>query len=105
MVANPSKFQLIFLSKFKNLMKNMIFAWKTIKSVKLHVNYTKNNNFKRHIKIICCKAINKTKAPFHIRKFLFLSKHKYFQRYIFYPTLDSAHSFRCSAAKLVTVLL
>ena len=32
MVANPSKFQLMFLSKYKNTEKNMSFDGKTIKS-------------------------------------------------------------------------
>ena len=32
MVANPSKFQLMFLSKYKNIEKNMSFDGKTIKS-------------------------------------------------------------------------
>ena len=32
MVVNPSKFQLMFLSKYKNIEKNMAFDGKTIKS-------------------------------------------------------------------------
>ena len=32
MVANPSKFELLFLSKYQNIEKNMSFDGKTIKS-------------------------------------------------------------------------
>ena len=57
MVANPSKFQLIFLSKYKNIEKNMSFDGKTIKSSDtvelLGITLDKN---------ICHKANNKTKA-------------------------------------------
>ena len=66
MVANPSKFELMFLSKYKNIEKNMSFDGKTIKSSDtvelLGVTLNKNINFKRHIQNICRKANNKTKA-------------------------------------------
>ena len=78
MVANPSKFQLMFLSKYKNIEKNMPFDGKTIKSSDtvelLGITLEKNINFKRHIQNICHKANNKTKALFRIRKFLNLEQ-------------------------------
>ena len=71
MVANPLKFQLMFLSKYKNIKKNMSFDGKTIKSsdtVELFgITLDKNVSFKRHIQNICHKA-NKTKALFRIKK-------------------------------------
>ena len=81
MVANPSKFQLMFLSKYKNIEKNMSFDGKTIKSSDavelLGITLDKNINFKRHTQNICRKANNKTKALLGIRKFLTLNKCKY----------------------------
>ena len=66
MVANPSKFQLMFLLKYKNIEKNMSFDGKTIKSSDtvelLGTTLDKNINFKRHIQNICRKANNKTKT-------------------------------------------
>ena len=74
MIANPSKFQLMFLSKYKNIEKNMSFDGKTIKSSDtvelLGITLDKNINFKWDIKNICDKANTKTKALLHIRKFL-----------------------------------
>ena len=62
MVANPSKFQLMFLSKYKNIEKSMSFDGKTIESsdiVKLlGITLDKNINFKRHIQNIFHKANN-----------------------------------------------
>ena len=81
MVANPSKFQLMFLSKYKNIEKNMSFDGKTIKSSDtvelLGITLDKNINFKRHIQNICHKANNTIKTFFLIRKFLNAKKHKY----------------------------
>ena len=78
MVANLSKFQLMFLSKYKNIEKNMSLDGKTIKSSDtvelLGISLDKNINFKRHIQNICHKTSNKTKALFHIRKFLNLEQ-------------------------------
>ena len=78
MVANPSKFQFMFLSKYKNIEKNMSFDGKTIKSSDtvelLGITLDKNINFKRHIQNICRKANNKTKALLRIRKFLNLEQ-------------------------------
>ena len=78
MVANPSKFQLLFLSKYKNIEKNMSFDGKTIKSSDtvelLGITQDKNINFKRRIQIICRKANNKTNALLRIRKFLKLEQ-------------------------------
>ena len=78
MVANPSKFQLMFLSKYKNIEKNMSFDGKTIKSSDtvelLGITLDKNINFNRHIQHICQKANNKTKALFRTRKFLNLEQ-------------------------------
>ena len=71
MVANPSKFQLMFLSKYKNI-------GKTIKSSDtvelLGITLDKNINFKRDMQNICHKANHKTKALFGIRKFLNLEQ-------------------------------
>ena len=73
MVAYPSKFQLMFLSKSKNIEENMSFDGKTIKSLDtaelLGITLDKNIKFKRHMQNICPKANNKTKALFRIRKF------------------------------------
>ena len=78
MVANPSKFQLMFLSKYKNIEKNMSLDGKTIKSSDtvelLGIILDKNINFKRHTQNICRKANNKTKALLGIRKFLNLEQ-------------------------------
>ena len=80
-VANLSKFQLMFLSKYKNIEKNMSFDGKTIKSSDtielLGITLNKNINFKRHIQNICRKANNKTKALLRIRKFLNLEQGQY----------------------------
>ena len=73
MVANPSNFQLMFLSKYKNVEKNMSFDEKTTKSsdtVELLGNtFDKNINFKRYIQNICRKAKNKTNICLRIRTF------------------------------------
>ena len=65
MVANLSKFQFMFLSKYKNIKKNMSFDRKTIKSSDtvelIGITLDKNINFKRHIQNICHKAYKKTK--------------------------------------------
>ena len=78
MVANPSKFQLMFLSKYKNIEKNMSFDGKTIKSSDtvelLGITLDKNINFKQHIQNICRKANSKTKTLLRIRKFLNLEQ-------------------------------
>ena len=72
MVANPSKFQLTFLSKYRNIEKNTSFDGKTIKSSDtielLGITLNKNINFKRHIQNICRKANNETKVLLRIRK-------------------------------------
>ena len=74
MVANPSKFQLMFLSKYKNIEKNMPFDGRTIKSYDtvelLGIILDQNINFKRHIQNICRKANSEIKALLRIRKFL-----------------------------------
>ena len=53
MIANPSKFQLMFLSKYKNIEKNVSFDGKTITSLDtvelLGITLNKDINFKRHI--------------------------------------------------------
>ena len=60
MVANPSKFQLMLLSKYKNLEKIMSVDGKIIKSlctVELHgITLDKKINFKRHMQNICHKG-------------------------------------------------
>ena len=88
MVANPSKFQLMFLSKYKNIEKNMSFDGKTIKSSDivelLGITLDKNINFKRHIQNICRKANNKTKALLRIRKFITLEQVQSISRGIYF---------------------
>ena len=78
MVANPSKFQLMFLSKYKTIEKNMFFNGKTIKSLDtvelLGITVDKIINFKRHIQNTCHKTNSKTKALFRIRKLLNLEQ-------------------------------
>ena len=80
MVANPSKLQLMFISKYKNIEK-MYFDGKTITSSDtvelLGIILDKNINFKRHIQNICHKANNTIKTFFLIRKFLNPKKHNY----------------------------
>ena len=57
MVANPWKFQPMFLSKYKSIEKNMSFDGKNIKSSDtvelLGITLDKNINFKGHIQNIC----------------------------------------------------
>ena len=57
MVANPSKFQPMFLSKYKSIEKKMSFDGKNIKSSDtvelLGITLDKNINFKRHMQNIC----------------------------------------------------
>ena len=78
MVANPSKFQLMFLSKYKNIERNMSFDEKTIKASDtvelLGITLDKNINLKRHNENVCHKANNKIKALFRIRKFFNLEQ-------------------------------
>ena len=78
MVANPSKFQIMFLSKYKNIEKNMSFDGKTIKSSDtvelLGITLDKNINFKRHIQNISRKANNKTGALLRIKNLLNLEQ-------------------------------
>ena len=78
MVANPSKFRLLFLPKYKNIENNMSFDGKTIifsDTVELlGITLNKNINFERYLQNICHKVNNKTKALFLIRKFLNLEK-------------------------------
>ena len=78
MVANPSKFQLMFLSKYKKIEKNMSFDGTIIKSSDtvelLGITLDKNISFKRHIQNICRKANNKTKTLLGIRTFLNLEQ-------------------------------
>ena len=93
MVANPSKFQLTFLSKYRNIEKNTSFDGKTIKSSDtielLGITLNENINFKRHIQNICRKANNKTKALLHIRKFLTLEQAQVLaEAYIFHQVLE-----------------
>lgn len=78
MVANPSKFQLKFLSKYKSLEKNITFTGNVIKSSDrvelLGTTLGRNINFRRYIEKIYCKANNKVKVFFQIRKFLNLEQ-------------------------------
>ena len=72
MVANPSKFQLMFLSKYKNIEKNMYFDRQIIKSSNtvelLGITLDKNIIFKQHIQNICLKANNESKRSFTYKK-------------------------------------
>ena len=74
MVANPDKFQLMFLGKKVkdpiNLSVNNI-SIKSVDSVKLlGVEIDNKLNFVEHIKNICKKANNKTNALLRIRKYI-----------------------------------
>ena len=68
----------MFLSKYKNIEKNMSFNGKANKSSDtvelLGITLDKNINFKRHIQNICRKTNNKTIALLRIRKFLNLER-------------------------------
>ena len=78
MVANPKKFQLMFLARNNSIEKEMPFIGKAIKSSStvelLNITLDKNLNFKIHIENICCKANNKIIALFRIRSLLTLEK-------------------------------
>ena len=71
-VANSSKFQLMFLSKYKNIEKNMYFDRQIIKSSNtvelLGITLDKNIIFKQHIQNICLKANNESKRSFTYKK-------------------------------------
>ena len=71
-VTNPSKFQLMFLLKYKNNEKNISFDGKTIKSSDtvelLGITLDKSINFKRHMQNVFPKGNNKTKALLRTRK-------------------------------------
>ena len=75
-VANPTKFQLMFLARNKCVEKEMSFVGKAMKSTGtaelLGITLDKNLDFKSHIEDICCKGNNKIKALFRIRSFLAL---------------------------------
>ena len=68
----------MLLSKYKNLEKNMIFGGNDIKSSDtfklLGITLDRNINFQRQRKNISCKANNKTKSFFCIRKLLNLEQ-------------------------------
>ena len=80
MVANPKKFQLMFLAKNKSIEKEMSFVGKATKFSStvelLGITLDKNFNFKSHIENICCKANNKIKVLFQIQNFLALEQAK-----------------------------
>ena len=65
MVGNPSKFQLMFLSKYKNIEKDMSFDRKTIKSSDkvqlLGITLDKNIILSDRCKIFVAKQITKPK--------------------------------------------
>ena len=65
-VANPKKFQSMFLARNKIIEKEMSFVGKAIKSSStvelLGITLDKNLNIKCHIETICCKANNEIKA-------------------------------------------
>ena len=95
MVTDPSKFQLMFLSKHQNTEKNMTFDRQTIKSsdrVQLSgITLDKNTTFKWHIENICHKANNKTRAIFHIREFLNIEQAQVLAEAYFYQILDTVY--------------
>ena len=85
MVANPSKFQLTILSKYKRIeKKTCLLVKKTMKSPDtpelLGITPDITINFKRHMQNVtkkitpCHKENNKAKAFFRIRKFLNLEQ-------------------------------
>ena len=80
MVANPKKFQLMFLVRYKCIEKEMSFVGKAIKSSitveLLGITLEKYLNFKGHNENIFYQANNKILALFWIRSFLTLEQAK-----------------------------
>ena len=80
MVANPKKFQLMFLVRYKFIEKEMSFVGKAIKSSitveLLGITLEKYLNFKGHNENIFYQANNKILALFWIRSFLTLEQAK-----------------------------
>ena len=70
MVANPKKFQLMFLTRNESIEKGISFVGKAIKSSStielINITLDKSLNFKRYIENICCEANNRIKALFRI---------------------------------------
>ena len=70
MVANPKKFQLMFLARNESTEKGISFVGKAIKSSStielIDITLDKSLNFKRYIENICCEANNRIKALFRI---------------------------------------
>ena len=87
MVANPKKFQLMFLARNKSIEKEMFLVGKPIKSSitieLLGITLDKSLNFKSHIENICCKTCNKIKALFSNSKLSYARTSKGFGRGIY----------------------
>ena len=70
MVANPKKFQLMFLARNESTEKGISFVGKAIKSSStielIDITLDKSLNFKGYIENICCEANNRIKALFRI---------------------------------------
>ena len=70
MVANPKKFQLMFLARNESIEKGISFLGKAIKSSStvelIDITLDKSLKFKRYIENICCEANNRIKALFRI---------------------------------------
>ena len=70
MVANPKKFQLMFLARNESTEKGISFVGKAIKSSStielIDITLDKSLNFKRYIENISCEANNRIKALFRI---------------------------------------
>ena len=74
MIANPEKYQVIFLGVLNpttislNVAGTEIFGKTEIELLGLNIDH--NLNFSNHIKTICKNANNKTSALLHIRNYL-----------------------------------
>ena len=82
MVANPGKFQIMFLgSKIDNNNITFLIEDKCIKSKSevtlLGITIDDKLTFKNHIKLMCNKANNRLRALIRIRKFLSVEQAKY----------------------------
>ena len=77
MVANPAKFQVMFLGtkvQINNFIINNVSISVTDSVKLLGITIDKKLNFKCHIEELCKKAFSQTKALFQIRPFLTNSK-------------------------------
>ena len=91
MIANPEKFQLMFLGKnlnydelFITLDKDILLPTAEVKL--LGVTLDNSLNFKTHVKSMCAKAVNRINALRRIRNFISLNKAKIIYNAFIYST-------------------